>query len=72
MVSRIALLQIIIGIIGFFSTIGMFWIGKTYEWSNEIEVITSVMMVIGTILIELAISFTNLKDSIEKLYPVYV
>jgi len=69
-VSKIALIQILVGIIGFFSTIAMFWIGKIYNWSSEIEVIASLIMAIGTILIELSISFSNLKDSIEKLYPV--
>jgi len=70
MVSKTALIQIIVGVVGFFSTIGMFYLGKIYNWQNSMDIIASVLLAIGTILIELSISFTNLKDSIEKLYPV--
>lgn len=70
MISKTALIQIIVGIVGFFSTIGMFYLGKIYNWPNSMDIIASVLLAIGTILIELSISFTNLKDSIEKLYPV--
>ncbi|MEN4045135.1 hypothetical protein [Sulfurimonas sp. NWX367] len=70
MISKTALIQIIVGIVGFFSTIGMFYLGKIYNWQNSMDIIASVLLAIGTILIELSISFTNLKDSIEKLYPV--
>lgn len=70
MFSKVAVIQILVGVIGFFSTLGMFWVSKVYAWDDAIGIVSSLLMAIGTILIELAISFKNLKDSIEKLYPV--
>lgn len=70
MVSKMALIQILTGIFGFFSTLGMFWVGKIYKWNDELSMVASLLVAVGTILIELSISFNNLKDSIEKLYPV--
>jgi len=70
MVSVKAFIQIFVGIIGFFSTLGMFWVGKAYNWNDEVNMVTALMMAVGTILIELSVSFNGLQNSIEKLYPV--
>ncbi|MDH3725929.1 MAG: hypothetical protein OER77_00220 [Myxococcales bacterium] len=69
MVSLTTLIQILIGFLGFASAASAFWIGKTLEWSDELEVIVALLIGGGTILVELIISFHSVKNSIEKLYP---
>jgi len=53
----------------FISPIFVWWIGDIYKWSNEIVLIISLVITIGTLLIELLYSLRSLSNRIERLYP---
>jgi len=69
LISITSMIQIIIGFLGSTSAISVLWLANIYKWSSEIMMIVSLSIGIGTILIEVVISFTSLRNSIEKLYP---
>lgn len=67
--KNVHLVQIIIGFLGFGLVISTFWLGDHFNWSFEVEIFVALTTAIATIMFELVLSFSALKESLVRLYP---
>lgn len=65
----IRIVQTGVGVIGFVSVFGSAFFGSAFGWNADVSLIVSLALGIGTVGIELTLSFSDLKESIVKLYP---
>lgn len=69
MISYFPLMQIVISFVGIVSAVATFWIGNYFNWPNEMEIVISLFIAVSTVIVQMIIAFTNLKNSISRLYP---
>ena len=67
MPSRV--IQVIVGALGFISVFGSAFFAKSLGWTASTATIVAFGIGIGTVAIELTISFYDLRENIVKLYP---
>lgn len=67
--SSLRIVQIVVGVLGFVSVFGSAVFGTALGWSASTATLVSLALGIGTVAIELTISFVDLKESIVRLYP---
>jgi len=69
MLSKSTVLRLSVALIGVVSVIAVFWIGARFHWDDSTQVVIAVLIALGAILVEMIISFDELKDGIETIYP---
>lgn len=69
MLSKSSVLRLSVALIGVVSAVAVFWVGARFNWSDSTQVVIAVLIALGAILVEMIISFDELKEGIETIYP---
>lgn len=67
--SRARVVQVVVGIVGFVSAFGSALMSKVFGWSTATTTILAFGLAIGTVVIEMTLSFSDLRENIARLYP---
>ncbi len=69
MLFKSTVLRLSVALIGVVSAIAVFWVGARFHWDDSTQVVIAVLIALGAVLVEMIISFDELKDGIETIYP---
>jgi len=69
MLFKSTVLRLTVALIGVVSAIAVFWVGARFHWDDSTQVVIAVLIALGAVLVEMIISFDELKDGIETIYP---
>ena len=69
MLFKSTVLRLTVALIGVVSAIAVFWVGARFHWDDSTQVVIAVSIALGAVLVEMIISFDELKDGIETIYP---
>jgi hypothetical protein len=67
--TKLRVVQIFVGVIGFSSALSTPWIAGAIGWSSSTTTIIGFGFAIGTLVIEMTLSFVDLREQIIRLYP---
>lgn len=63
------IIQAIVAVSGLVIAVATFWLGDIFDWTTQTEVVVATLIAVGTIIVELTLEFSSLKENITRLYP---